>query len=56
MEDVTGDGIPDLVVHFETAGLQLTPNDFEAVLTRNTFDGTAIRGSDLVHIITSLGR
>jgi hypothetical protein len=56
MEDVTGDGIPDLVVHFETKGLQLTPNDFEAVLTGNTFDGTPIRGSDLVRIISSLGR
>ncbi len=51
VEDVNGDGTTDLVVHINTAGMSLTDGDIEAVLTGETFDGQAIRGSDLVRVV-----
>jgi hypothetical protein len=50
-EDVNGDGLTDLVVHITTAGMGLTDGDTEAVLTGETFDGQAIRGSDWVRVV-----
>jgi outer membrane protein assembly factor BamB len=51
-EDVNDDGIDDLVVHFETAALQLSPTDTEAILEGETFNGIRIRGTDTVRIIS----
>lgn len=49
--DVDGDGRPDLVAHFATAALQLTPADTTATLAGRTRDGRAFRGSDVVRVI-----
>ena len=50
-EDVDGDGLLDLVVHIDTSELELTDGDVVAVLKGETFDGTAIQGSDFVRIV-----
>lgn len=52
-EDVNYDGIADMVVHFETASLELTLTDTEAILEGETYSGTSIRGVDAVTIITN---
>jgi len=51
IEDVNGDGLPDLVVHIDTQGLALGAGDVVAVLTGETYDGTLIEGSDTVRIV-----
>jgi hypothetical protein len=51
VEDVDGDGRPDLVLHVTTAALQLTGGDTEAVLEGRLLDGTAIRGVDSIRIV-----
>jgi hypothetical protein len=51
VEDVNGDGLPDLVVHFATAALGLSATDTQAVLEGRAFDGRAIRGVDSVIIV-----
>lgn len=51
LEDVNGDGLLDLVVHVETESLQLSEGDTQATLDAQTFDGTAIRGTDSVRIV-----
>ncbi len=50
-EDVNGDGLQDLVIHFETEDLALTETDTEAILEGETFGGTRIRGIDTVRIV-----
>lgn len=50
-EDVNGDGLLDLVVHVATADLQLSKGDTEATLEGETFDGTAIMGTDSVRFV-----
>jgi hypothetical protein len=50
-EDVNGDGLLDLIVHVLASGLAFTEGDVEAVLNGETYDGTAIRGSDSVRIL-----
>jgi hypothetical protein len=51
IEDVNGDGHPDLIVHFETAALGLSHGDTEAALDGVTLDGRQIRGVDSVVIV-----
>ncbi|MGH7267665.1 MAG: hypothetical protein ACREMB_22840 [Candidatus Rokuibacteriota bacterium] len=51
VEDVNGDGRPDLVVHVDTSALQLSGTDTEAVLNGKTFGGQAIQGRDFVRIV-----
>ncbi len=51
LEDVNGDGMPDLVLHFETKALQLTPTDTQAVLTGKTFSGAVIVATDSVNVV-----
>jgi hypothetical protein len=36
--DVNGDGIPDLVLHFETMELKVNDGDQAALLTARSFD------------------
>jgi hypothetical protein len=51
LEDVNGDGRPDLLLHFETQALQLTAGDTQAALAGKLFNGQRIRGSDAVRIV-----
>jgi hypothetical protein len=51
VEDVDGDGRPDLVVQILTEQLQLSGSDTTAVLEGQTFDGRRIRGSDTVRLV-----
>jgi hypothetical protein len=46
--DVDGDGLADLLVHFATSDLQLTPSDTVAALRATTFDGASVTGQDSV--------
>ncbi len=46
IEDVNGDGLDDVVLHFKTQDSGILKGDTEASLTGATFDGTAIEGSD----------
>jgi hypothetical protein len=51
IEDVNGDGRPDMVAHVSTQALVLNPNDSEAVLEGWTTDGIPIHGSDTVRVV-----
>jgi hypothetical protein len=51
VQDVDGDGIPDLVLHFATQELVLSEGDTEAVLEGSTVDGGLFRGVDSVRIV-----
>lgn len=51
VEDVNGDGLPDLVLHFETQDLQLLSQDTMATLTGETTAGTMIMGQDAIRIV-----
>lgn len=51
LEDVNGDGRPDLVVHVTIDALQLTASDTEAELRARTFAGTQLKGTDSVRIV-----
>lgn len=50
-EDVNGDGLDDLVLHFRTQGTGLSRGDTEACLTGQTFDGEHVAGCDTVSIV-----
>lgn len=50
-EDVNGDGLMDIVLHFKTQDLDLQPGDTEAFLGGKTFDGLEFAGCDSVRII-----
>jgi hypothetical protein len=51
VQDVNGDGLPDLVVHVSTEALQLSAGDTEAILTGQTFSGQPIQGTGTVRIV-----
>jgi hypothetical protein len=51
LQDVNGDGLPDLIVQVSTAALALSSSDTEAVLEGKTYDGTPIRGTGSVRIV-----
>lgn len=51
-EDVNGDGLMDIVIHFSTQALQLSPSDAEAVLEGRTFDGLLFRGVDFIIVVS----
>lgn len=51
LEDVNGDGLSDLVLHFRTGDLQLGANDTVGVLTGRLYDGTLLIGQDSVEVI-----
>ncbi|MEK7657812.1 MAG: NosD domain-containing protein [Patescibacteria group bacterium] len=51
LEDVDSDNDLDLILHFDTQFLNLTPADIEAVLTAKLNDGGLIKGIDPVKII-----
>ena len=49
-EDVNGDGLTDLVVHFVQKETGLSPGDTEADLNGATLDGTEFCGMDAVEV------
>jgi len=53
LEDVNGDGLLDLVVHFDTVELakKLSASDATAVVEGQTLDGSAFTGTDTVKVI-----
>jgi Kelch motif protein len=50
-DDVNGDGLLDLVLHFQTQNLQLTKTDTQVVLKGQTFGGQLIKGVATVSIV-----
>lgn len=50
-EDVNGDGILDLLLHFETQELDLTADDVSATLTGQLTDGTLFIGTDTIRVV-----
>jgi hypothetical protein len=50
-EDVSGDGLLDLVVHVSTEALQLSDSDTMAVLTGKTYGGVLILGTDTIRVV-----
>ena len=49
--DVDGDGLPDLMCHFDTQETDFQSGDTEGVLKGTTLDGTPITGTDSVRIV-----
>ena len=49
--DLNRDGRLDLLLHFRTQDLQLTPTSTEAVLKGRTFSGELIRGTDSIRLV-----
>jgi hypothetical protein len=49
-EDVNGDGLPDIVLHFRTQDLKLRTGDTEARLNGKTWNNQAFTGCDTVRI------
>jgi hypothetical protein len=50
-DDVNGDGLLDLVLHFSTQSLSLNSGDTEACLTGKTLSGQEFKGCDSVNIV-----
>lgn len=50
-EDVNGDGLLDVILHFKTQGLDIQPGDTEDCLNGMTFDGQEFKGCDSIRII-----
>jgi hypothetical protein len=51
LKDVDGDGVPDMILHFNTQDTGLWCGDTSAFLTGETFDGQPIVGSDSIKIV-----
>lgn len=51
LEDVDGDGFVDLVLHFDTAALELVGEEADIVLTGMTWSGFAVRGTASVLMV-----
>lgn len=49
--DANADGYLDLLLHFRTQDLQLTPTSTQAVLYGETFSGQRLRGADSVRVV-----
>jgi 6-phosphogluconolactonase (cycloisomerase 2 family) len=49
-EDVNGDGLPDLVCHFNTPACDFQVGDTQANLTGKTLGGTAIKGTAAITV------
>jgi hypothetical protein len=56
LEDVNGDGCPDLMCHFATQGAGLACGDTSVALTGAMTDGTLISGSDTITTVGCQGK
>lgn len=50
-EDVNGDGIPDLICHFNTQQTGILTSDIQGILNGKTTSGTPVIGNDSIHIV-----
>jgi YVTN family beta-propeller protein len=50
-DDVNGDGLIDLVLHFDTTQMQLSPGDTQVTLEGQMTDGTPFSGTDSVRVV-----
>ena len=50
-EDVNGDGLPDLVCHFENQLAGFTPGDLEGIVRGKTVDGRDLEGRGLLKVV-----
>jgi hypothetical protein len=50
VEDVNGDGIPDLVLHFDTLQTGIDAGDTQACLSALLVDGTPVSGCDSIRV------
>jgi MYXO-CTERM domain-containing protein len=50
-DDINGDGVMDLVLHFATQALGIDPADVELLLTGMLTDGTEIEGGDGIRTV-----
>ena len=50
-DDVNGDGLPDLVCHFNTQEAAFGPGDTKGLMEGSTVDGKLFKGADAVRII-----
>jgi len=48
---MNGDGLDDVIAHFQTKQLLLGPTDTQAVVEGQTADGRRFRGTDSVKIL-----
>ncbi len=55
LEDVNGDSILDLMLHFDLQGLTIDPESTELTLEGLLTDGTAFEGSDSIRIVPPMG-
>jgi hypothetical protein len=53
-DDCNRDGFADLLLHFDSQALMLSPTDTRATLEARTADGALVRGSDRVRIVPNL--
>jgi hypothetical protein len=51
LEEVNGDGLPDLIMHFRTQQAGIQPGDTQACLTGQTRSGTPIQGCDTIRVL-----
>ena len=51
MVDMNGDGLDDVIAHFQTKQLLLGPTDTQAVVDGQTADGRRFRSTDSVKIL-----
>ncbi len=56
VEDVNGDGLKDLIFHFDTQKLNLTASSTEATLSGKNKDGLSVAGTDSVRIVPPKGK
>jgi hypothetical protein len=54
IEDVDGDGLMDLLAHYQTAETGIAFGDMEACGTGETLDGTPFRGCDAVRTVPDM--
>jgi hypothetical protein len=53
MQDVNGDGLPDMVLQFNVQSTGLQPRDSQAILMGRTLDGTPFRGFGAIQVVGS---